>query len=281
VERAAFWLETTKAHVDRSLKLDIPRRAEDVKDGATRSALTLAKTREDLPRRLRTMKLELAKKKYDRAKADRHLRELKQDRGAMTVRAPADGVVYYGRCVRGAWPKTDPITAALAQGGGVKPHVVLVTLVRPRPLAVRVTLPEKHLRQVPVGCKARVAPAAAPERWLDAAVDEISHVPVPPGGFAARLAVTPAAEDAWWRAGMSCQVKVQPARPVEAPAVPSKAVLADPADPKKRCVYVRKADGAGEKRTVTVGRTSDGMTEIRQGVKEGEVVFLKAPKGGE
>ena len=280
VENAAFWLEVNKAQVERSLKLGLPRLGEDKRESATRSALALARARGDLPRTLRKMQLELAKKKHDRVKSDRNLRELKEDREAMIVRAPSDGIVYYGRCVRGVWARPDPITAAKGQGGVVKPRMILMTLVRPRPLSVRATLSEKSLRHVPMRSKARVAPTAAPDRRLDATVDEISNVPVAPGKFAVRLAVAPAKSEGWVRAGMSCTVKVKPARPTQAPAVPSKAVFTDPADKAKRCVYVRKADGAAEKRRVSVGRTADGMTEIQQGVKEGEVILLKAPRGG-
>ena len=46
----------------------------------------------------------------------------------------------------------------------------------------------------------------------------------------------------------------------------------------KPFVYVRRKSGAVEKQTVTLGKRTSDKAQVTQGLKEGDVIFLKKPK---
>ena len=58
----------------------------------------------------------------------------------MVVKSPADGIVYYGRCVRGKWSGMG--SEPFRRGAGIAPNEVFMTVVQPRPMLVRVTVAE-------------------------------------------------------------------------------------------------------------------------------------------
>ena len=51
----------------------------------------------------------------------------------MTVHAPADGFVYFGRCERGHWSAAATAAQKLHKGGSIVADEVFMTVVAPRP----------------------------------------------------------------------------------------------------------------------------------------------------
>ena len=103
VRRAVFALERAKTAFDRTMNIDIPRRDVDVETSTSAAVRAWERSKKSLP--LTTEKAELALKaaRESARKTAQRLQRLRADRDKLTLRAPADGVVYYGRCVRGAW----------------------------------------------------------------------------------------------------------------------------------------------------------------------------------
>ena len=124
--------------------------AQEIKarEAAVRQALELQKARASLPLTLSQKRLALAKLQHDHARADEKLADLRKDREAMTVHAPADGLVYYGRSEHGNWPNAAATGSKLRKGGVIAADEVFITVVAPRPLAVRATVDEKDLHQL-------------------------------------------------------------------------------------------------------------------------------------
>ena len=87
-----------------------------------------------LPLNLNQKRLALAKLKHDRDKGAEKLAELRSDREAMTVHAPADGLVYYGRPERGQWTSANAAAQKLHKGGIIPPDEVFITVVAARPI---------------------------------------------------------------------------------------------------------------------------------------------------
>jgi len=103
VEQMEFYVKQEKLLIEKILKVDLPRREQTVIENAAKAALNLEKSRNVQPLTVRQKALALAKLRYDNDRAKERLRELEQDRAAMTVKAAADGLAYHGRYVRGQW----------------------------------------------------------------------------------------------------------------------------------------------------------------------------------
>ena len=278
VERVTFALESAQAKAERTLKVDLPRRDVAVREGVQRQAIALAKARATLEMGLEKALLELEQQRRAQKKAAEKLAKLKKDREAMIVKAPVDGILYYGPCVQGNWPK---LAQSLAQGTKIAPHSVVLTIVQPQPLLVRGTVPEKELHRLRPGIEARAVPVGYPDLTLRGKLDAVSLIPVSAGNFGVRLSIDGGKAASRLVPGMNCSVTLVPYENKNALAVPASAVFTDARDAKKACVYVRKKDGSHEKRLVTVGRKTAKQAEILAGLKQGEVVFLSKPKGAQ
>ncbi len=157
-------------------------------------------------------RLELEKQKLQFAQSEERLRKLREDREAMTIKAPADGIVYYGKCVRGKWTGTGG--EALRRGDPIVPNQVLMTLVQPRPMIVRITVPEAQVEHIRGGEQAVVEPTALPNARLPAIVHQVGGVPLTNGGFDGVLSVALEGRDALMP-GMNCDVKFLPYKKLE------------------------------------------------------------------
>ena len=275
VERARLGLEVRRAATDKALNIDLPRRDVSTKETARRQALALEKARATMPMSLSKKRLEIEKAERARKKAAQKLAKTKRDREAMTVRSPVDGVVYYGRCVRGNWPG---LATSLLRGTTLKAHSAALTVVQPRPMFVRAPVPEKELGRVREGLEGKATPSAFPDARLGARVETVTTAPVAAGKFEARISFEDAEGAARLVPGMSCTVKLVSYVKKDALTVPASAVFSDELDEDRKFVYLRKKDGGHEKRFVAVGKKTDKKAEIVEGLGEGDVVLLEKPK---
>jgi len=276
VERVAFGLEMARIKAEQTLKVDLPRQDVTTRDAAARQAIALAKAKATLPVAASKKRLELDKLKTDQAKAAEKLAKLKKDRETMVVKAPADGIVYYGSCVRGNWPK---LGQTLERGAALKPNDVVLSIVAPRPLFVRAVVPEDQLEKLSAGIEGKATPVGYPSLSLKAKVEAVSEVPITAGNFEAKVAVDLPKEAAAIVPGMNCTLKLVSYLKKDALTVPAAAVFTDEADGEATFVFVRKADGTPEKRPVTVGRKADSKAEVLKGLSKGDVVLTERPEG--
>ena len=275
VERAELAVEKAEVEHERAMKIALPRQAADfalakeAKDEALKGAETL------LPLALQKKRLEAAKARRDGAVSVEHLAKLKKDRAEMVVKAPIAGVVYYGRAVRGKWTPADTLAAKLSPGSTLSAETVLMTVVDPKALRIRAAAAEKDLHVLAKALPGHAVPTGYPNRKLPLQVASISTVPISPGQFDMQLDVTGKTEPIM--PGMTCEVTLVAYENADAISVPAAAVHTDPGDPDQRLVYL-KTPGKPQKRIVKVGRSHAGKTEILEGLQEGEVILLKAPK---
>src|SRR5262249_3080851 len=133
VETAEFGLKTATIRSDQVLKLDLPRKAVTLREDAAKHAVSLEKAQHTLPLTVNQKRLGLSKLKYDNERTAERLQKLEMDHKAMTIRAPVDGIVYYGRSQHGQWTTAATVAAKLQPGGIVMPAETIVTVVTPRP----------------------------------------------------------------------------------------------------------------------------------------------------
>lgn len=282
VESSEFALKDAELHRDQTLKIDLPRQEERAREAAVKHAIDLEKSRATLPLNVNQKRLAVAKLKHDLAKGAERLADLRQDRDAMTVHAPADGLVYLGRCDRGQWTSAAAVAAKLHKGGIIMPDEVFMTIVAPRPLDVRASVDEKDLAALTQRAELKGTGTSTfdPSRRLPARLSSVGGVPHEPGKFEAVIAVEVAENLAVLKPGMACSVKFVPYRKDDALTVPTTAVFEDEADDSvDHYVYLAKADTNGKhpKRKVTTGKTAQGKTEILAGLAEGDEILFTKP----
>lgn len=278
VERVAYILQDLQLEQGQLLKVHLPRRLKALKESAKLRAAAWDTARTTLPMNLRKKRLDLAKRTADREKAAEHIAKLKADRTALVVKAPASGIVYYGRCVRGKWTGATSAESALVRGGSLRPHQVLLTLVKSRPIFLRAVVGEKDLRDITVGLSGRAVPAGFPDLKLRATVSQVAATPFAAGKFDAKITVDLDGDTDALMPGMTCTVTFVPYKRRDAVSIPAKLVHTEELNDDEKFVYVHHEGGEPEKRSVALGRKSGKKVEILRGLREGEEVLLSKPK---
>jgi multidrug efflux pump subunit AcrA (membrane-fusion protein) len=271
VERTEFALEKTLAAAEKTMKVDIPRQDVAAEEGVARRELAHAKARAALAAAVKKAELEFEKLQVARSRAAEKMAKMKADREALVVKAPFDGMVYYGACVAGNWTS---LNRSLNAGTALKPLEVAMTLVQPRPVFVRATVAEKDVMHCRPGLSGTATPVAFPGAGLPARVTSVSAVPVAPGNYEVKLSVDVPEGAVAIVPGMNCTVRLVAFRVEDAIVVPASAVHGNG----KPFVYVRQKAGGSEKRPVTIGKRTSAKVQIADGLASGETIFLKKPK---
>lgn len=275
VESAEYGLESAKLGAEQSLRTSIPREHESLKTQRRDQELALALAEETLPRALSKKRLEVERLKRDQTKAAKKLAALKKDFASLeNVRAPVDGLVYYGACESGKWTTGAAVAKKLVPGGKLTPNEIFITVVNPDKLALKAVVQEADLARIAPGLEGKASPVSAPDRTLAVKVETISPVPLPAGGFELALVVMNDAE-ARFMPGMNCKVSFGESAEQAALRVPAEAVSGEGDE---RYVFVLKSDGKPEKRAVKTGMTDGKLIEIREGLSEGARILLSQPE---
>jgi hypothetical protein len=279
VERAKFSVEVAKMLHDTAVEFTIPRDEESHKTEAVRQGLLLEKNRTGLPMALDRQKLELEKLKIDTVRTGQRLKKVQEDRAAMTVTAPTDGVVFYGQYVNGEWSGSVTVNERLKVNGNVALGEVFMTIVKSRPLAMKVAVAEKELQWVHPGLEATVEPTGYPDRRLAATVARVDEVPTVAGKFEAVLELSHLGKKgAMLMPGMTGVAKLVAYRTTEALSVPASAVFSDEEREGRKFVYLVGKGGKAKKHSVLVGKRNDDRVEILKGLDAGNKILQEKPK---
>ena len=278
VKRAEFYLDLDKIRRDETLKTRLPRLEESTKLSNRRTELSLDEAKAVLPLALGRAQLDSDKLTVLLGKEKEKLEELEGDRAAMEVKAPMDGVVYYGQFKRGEWSGAGSSADKLKKDGSVTANDVFMTIVKPRPLVIRVKVPEKNIHQFRPGLKGTVQPTGYPDMRLAATVTDVDAIPFTAGSFEALLRVSIGEEARELVPGMSGTVKFIPYLKKRTLTVPPSAVHTDELDDQKHYVCLLTEDGKQQKQAVTVGKKTEEKVEILDGLVAGDEVLKEFPK---
>lgn len=277
VRRAEHYVQIAKTLRDQVLEVSLPREAVSTTQATARQESASSRAKIAIPLALAQQRLELAKHRQDRAKAQEKLKKLEADRGLMKLCAPAGGVVYYGQAVRGKWPGAEMAAKNLRRGANVPLNDVLMTIVQARPMSARVSVPEKYAARIRPGVEGTIEPVAYPGVRLPVEVSRIDRIPSG-DDFDAQLSVELTPEVKLLMPGMGGDVKLVPYRRQCVVSVPASAVFTDEDDEAVRYVYRVGKDGKSAKRKVRVGARSDDRIEILKGLKPGDSILKERPK---
>lgn len=279
LRRERYQLERQQMAYEQRTKFSFPYRkvtnAREMEEWEKRvkdAKRALAEAEVSIPLALERRQLEMKKTTADVEAVKRALADARADRAGVTeLKAPADGVVYYGRCVRGAWVGGAELTAGLPA-----PGEVWFTVVQGKELRVRAEVAEKDLGVLRVGMDAVVSPTGWPGRRLKGKVTGLSIVPGGPQPYVVDVAVT-GGDATGVMAGMTCAVSLVAGDVKGVVVVPAGVVFADPDDVTRSVVYC-VAGGKVKKVRVELGVRADDRVEVVKGLKKGDVVRTKEPK---
>lgn len=282
IERIAFWHEMAVLDRDYVFKYSLPEREKSLRDTQAKNELNWHKARKTTSLALAQKKAALTKMQQDYEKNAARLDKFRKDLAGMTLRSPMDGIVYHGRFHQGQWSASETLSTKLIPGGTVSPEEVFMTVVKPQPVVVFVSVDEKDVHLVKVGAEGTAKVTSRPDRKLAARVTKLSAAPSSPGKYAGLVQLQLNKDDADLLPGMACSIKFVPYAQKSAIVIASKYVHEEDG---KDVVFVVTPTGKQEMRTVTKGRTHGDDTEIVSGLRDGEEILIERPsaksvKGG-
>ena len=269
VDMEKKYLERTIIQRDYMLKYTLPNKDKALSDNQVRQTLALEKAQKTLEPQARQKHESLMKMRFDRDKNHARLEKIRKDQGAMTLKSPIDGVVYHGKFHKGQWTGHD---GKLVANGTVSPDEVFMTVVKPSPVVVHLTIEEKDVHLIKPGLAGKAKVLFRPDRKLAAKVTKLAPLPAAPGKFDAQVIFQPDGGDLM--PGMACSVKFVPYSKKEAITVPTSSIHEDD---DKSFVYVVDKKGKQHERAVTTGQVDGDNTEILSGLREGEEILLERP----
>ena len=199
------------------------------------------------------------------------LGELESDLKMMVVKAPTNGIVYYGTTQRGKWITAATVEKKLIAGGRPTVREVMMTVVDPKALQLRVAIPEDKLTDLAKGQKGTVSMKWNSDLKLDTQLESISYVPLSNATFSSVFSLDTSKEKKPVYPGMNAKVKLKTYCKKNALVVPKTAVKKE-----GEKSYVMKD---GKKHWVEVGKSTKTKIEIISGLKAGDKIEAgEAPK---
>jgi hypothetical protein len=257
---------------DHTIKVDLPRKEEDLERTATNAKTSYEKAKAEMPRTIEQKQLELAAagRAYKRAATD--LAQLEADAKNLVIKAPVAGRFYYGAFKDGQWEKKD-VVKALVKGGAApvnKPFAMVVP--KDAKLYFTARLDQAAVRDLAPGRKGEIRVKGFEDKPLQATVKSVASVPGPDGRFLVELDA-PVPADLPVLPGMSAKASIPVYKSEKALVVPAKALRENPYR-----VEVRLADGGTELREVKTGRRKGDEVEILSGLEAGQAIVVPDKK---
>jgi multidrug efflux pump subunit AcrA (membrane-fusion protein) len=195
-------------------------------------------------------------------RAQKKLDDLNKDLASFTVKAPADGVVYYGQLANGGWQNSGPTAVRLDDR--VSSGQVVMTFFVPGKLRVAAQIPESQLHWISAGAKARIVPASSAQTNTDGVCGAI--IPTSAGGdhgTSFSMPVQPEKVDPKLAPGEKVSVQI------DLPEVKD-VLIAPVAAVQHGRAHVKSDHDVETWKDVTTGMWDDKNVEIKSGLKEGE-----------
>ncbi len=278
VETAKLVLKLNKESRDYTLNVSLPRSDEYYETELEESKLAYQQAKTALDIGMTRKSFDMEKKRNARAKSVERHGKLLSDKGLMVLRAPCDGVVYYGKCSRGKWSQITSMKGKLKPFGSASANSVLMTIVKPGSLHLESTVGEKNLPDVTSGLKATVIPTADKEQELTGAVTSIGMIPGASNKHDVELSVDLIDGPKWLVAGMTCKAKVVAYENKEALVIPQDLVQTDEDNKKVKYVMLLESpedeteEAKPVRRNVKLGRKKGKIVEVLKGLEEDDEI---------
>lgn len=276
VEMAEFYLEYSQLQHDYTLDVAIPRREESLTSSLEFAELAFERAKMLNSNGLTKKRYEMEKKREARARSVEAHAKLLSDKSLMKLKAPVDGIVYYGACTNGRWGSVNSLKSKLVPYGSVSANSVVMTIVQPRPLYVLSSVGEKDYPSFEKGMDAVITPVADSELEFEGELESIASAPAGSNKFEVELDVDLDDAPDWLLPGLTCKVKLTTYEADDAVVVPQEYVNTDEDDSREKYVLVLEdEDEEPVRRKVKLGKKKDKEIEILKGLEEGDEIVKK------
>jgi HlyD family secretion protein len=270
LENSKIALKEHQQNADKVKTYVYPARKQQVLDAAEQAdgalaALKVAQAQTKVLRETGLTSAEAATKAVDE-----HLADLKADKEKLTIRAPSDGMVLYGQLVGGAFQGVDD--RSLRIGERIAPQQTVMTFYTPGKLRLHLDLPESKFFMLKAGVKATLTSVAFADQKFEGVCDSCPALAVnTQQGPVFNLTASCCSIDPRIVPGMRANLHADVPDAENLILVPNTAIA-------NGNVWVKMADGRSERHAVVAGKSDGKQTEIRQGLNEGEDIFVEAQK---
>jgi hypothetical protein len=208
---------------------------------------------------------------------DRQRKELYEQLVKCNITAKKQGLVVYGGSSDDSYYGGEE---RIREGATVRERQSIITIPDMTKMGVRVKIHETYIKKIKKGQKVHITVDAYPDKILDGEVTKVGLLPDSGNRwmnpdlkvYLTTIAVEGVHE--WLKPGMSAKVEILVDHLDNVVYVPIQAVF--PEESKQVCYLDR---GAGrERRIVEIGESNDDFIEVKNGIKEGDRVCLRAPQ---
>ena len=269
VETAEFALRMEVLNHKRTVEISIPRQAVKLTQARDDSALKLDKATKDLPRSIELKELEIEDLKTSLERNQSALAEMTKDRSLFEIKAPADGLFYYGTIDDGKWTIGETAKTLVIEGKPPTRIHIATFIPADSKLSLHAFLDQATAQALAAQTTGSANLPGRADVTIPVSLKNISTIPNPDLTHTATLAPE-WPENAAPSPGESVQVHLVSYTSEKAITVPSKALKYGPTG---WTVEVKLADGKTEHRPVTRGRSSAEETEITSGLEAGLVII--------
>jgi multidrug efflux pump subunit AcrA (membrane-fusion protein) len=241
---------------------------------AAKLAYDQAKTNKSLG--LNKKRYQLDSLRESRQRSDEEHDKLVADRGTMKLRAPIDGVVYYGRCQDGKFTEIDNLKDKLVPFGSIAANTVVMTVTHSGQMNVETSVAESDFSKLKTGVPAAITLVADEDVELSGLVEAIDAVPQASNKFGVTLNVDASKAPKWLAPGMTCKTKLTVYEVEDAVVIPGDLLQTDEDDEDVKYVMVLGEDGKQARRNLKLGEEDGDDVEVLEGLDEGDQIVKGA-----
>ena len=276
VESAERNKKRSLERVKRDREISVPREKIAQEDSLKRKELAFQRSEITLPIKKEKAAVALAQAEFSHQNKVRHLKEIRADREMMTLNAPAAGIVYYGRCIRGKWVGARGSTARrLERHKKVTPNAVVMTIVDAGQMMIRANLSEAQLDSLSVGLQGKALIKSAGNKTIPVSIKSVAKIPLDDGKFDCQITAENLPSDPSVMPGMGCKLSFLVHENKQAVIAPTASVFSDDGGISH---YVYRMEGDSAKRTdVEIGHKSGDGVEITRGLAAGDKIAKSKP----
>ena len=270
VDSARFALKKANESTKWNLEKTIPRQAIDLRRAFEEAKLAYETGQLNLPRSLEEKKLEVAKSKRDNDHSAQKLAELEADGAFLTIKAPADGVIYHGEVKRDSWSLGG--TAKFLFKTGLAPaNTTLMSLIPAGTKSViHGTVDQGEILGLSNEIKGIATITGNEGITFPVAVSSLDGAPRADGKYGVGMTIE-VPENITLITGMKTTITLVTYQNEKAISVPNAAIIRKNG---VASVKIKMADGKHELRPVKTGRSTEGKTEILSGLEVDQVIIF-------
>jgi HlyD family secretion protein len=280
-ENSRLKVQTAESARDLFLKYDFLKSAEE-----SLSKFADAVRELDKARRVAISKLAQARAKLKSAQGQHEVQlhqrnDLNEQLDKCAIHAQKPGLVVYGSAGDEMYYYGGE--ERIREGATVRERQAIITIPDMSRMTVKVKIHESYIKKIKKGQKARITVDAFPDKVLTGEVTKVGVLPdsqnrwMNPDLKVYLCTITIDGTQDWTKPGMSAKVEILVNKLDDCIYVPVQAVVPD--GDKQVCFVAHGLQP--ERREVEVGEFNDEFIELKNGLKEGERVFLRPPDGFE